>query len=127
MKKRERKKNNTKKILLILFLLISIGGILFILLNFSGSINEIDYSKYYNDIVRVNKDSKIYLFNENEYVESGIVYKDTLLKLDNIEDPKNKYFKISSMDDEYYIEYSNVDKSDNFYLNSDRYLRRIEN
>lgn len=125
MKKRERKKNNTKKILLILFLLISIGGILFILLNFSGSINEIDYSKYYNDIVRVNKDSKIYLFNENEYVESGIVYKDTLLKLDNIEDPKNKYFKISSMDDEYYIEYSNVDKSDNFYLNSDRYKNYI--
>lgn len=125
MKKRERKKNNTKKILLILFLLISIGGILFILLNFNGSINEIDYSKYYNDIVRVNKDSKIYLFNENEYVESGIVYKDTLLKLDNIEDPKNKYFKISSMDDDYYIEYSNVDKSDNFYLNSDRYKNYI--
>ena len=57
MKKRERKKNNTKKILLILFLLISIGGILFILLNFNGSINEIEYSKYYKDIVRVHKDS----------------------------------------------------------------------
>lgn len=128
MKKRVRKKNNVKKLLIILLLLLLIVGIIFIVLKFKSSIDNIvdnDYSKYYSDIIKVKKDSKIYTLNNDSYIESGLVYKNTLLELSQIEDKKNKYFKISSLDDEYYIEYNNVEKIDSFYNINDRYKNYI--
>lgn len=78
-----------------------------------------NYSEY---VITIN-DSPIYKKIDNEYKEIGTIYKDTNIQLENIEvSLKNEYFKIISLDEEYYINYKDVNKSqkeekDKRYLN----------
>ena len=66
---------------------------------------------HYNQYVKTNVKTNLLIKNSDKYEESGSVYSDVSLELDDIEIKLDtKYFKIKNSD--YYIEFSTVDKSD---------------
>lgn len=72
-------------------------------------------SSHYKDSVIVNKDSNLYLFYKDKFVESGKVYKNTILHLDSdIKiDHKTEYFKLENSN--YYIKYNDVERTEESY------------
>lgn len=121
--KRENSSKKKKKVLLVfLFVLVVVFWGVLIIYN---SEKKIDYSKYYSEIVMVNKDATLYVYRDNKYIESGTAYSDYIVKLDSLDDDSEGYFKISSMDDEYYIKYCDVEKSDSYYATNTRYKKYI--
>ena len=81
---------------------------------------SIDYSDLYNDYVKVLKDKKILVLEDNSYNEIGTVYENYLLELEKTESIKDGYFKIKGLD--YYVGYDNLlkineIKRDDFYKN----------
>lgn len=125
MKQRRKRKKNIKKVFFLLLLVLLVVGIIYFCVQKNNIPKIVDYSKYYSEIVKVKYDTKLYINNGGEYIENGIVYRGTLLKLEKQDEFKNKYFKISSLDDDYYIEYDSVEKSDDFYTLNDRYKQYI--
>lgn len=130
----KRKKINKKNVLIFIGLIVMLVSISIIILVNNKDDNKlnivpkdevVDYSSYYSEVVKTNKDAEIYTFSDNEYQNVGIVYKDTLLNLDSLIDKNNEYFKIKDMDSEYYIKYSDVTKSDSYYDISNRYKNYI--
>ncbi len=91
-----------------------------------GTILTNNYVKYYSEIVKIKNDTSLYTLNDNNYEVNGKIYKDTIVKLDKPTDKKNKYFKITDLDNEYYIEYSDIEAVDNYYQVNDRYKRYIK-
>lgn len=77
----------------------------------------------YSEYVVTIKDSNLYVLENNKYKLAGVVSKDTVLKLDDLDMNSNdKYFKVLDLDRTYYIKYSDVSKAskkekDNRYLN----------
>lgn len=85
-----------------------------------------EISSHYSENVTTTRDSLIYTLEEGKYVESGMVYKDAILGLDNIEINKDtEYFLINSLNDKYYIRYDNVTPSDKKDEINDRYKNYI--
>ena len=72
-----RKKKNTKKIVLlivVIFALTLIGiGLYFVLEK--GNITKPNYDDYYSEYVITNKESKIYIKDNDEYKETGLIGK----------------------------------------------------
>ena len=81
--------------------------------------DSLEIINHYNKYVKVNNESTLYKMENNELKEIGKVNKDINLELDDIH--KN-YYKIKNLN--YYIEYKNVDKIDNYEVN-DRYKRYV--
>ena len=78
----------------------------------------------YGEFVKTNKEAKIYVLDK-EYKESGVISKDAILSLDKQELTfETKYFKITNLDQEYYISYEDVSKAESISKN-DRYLNYI--
>ncbi len=132
MPKRRKKIKLKKKniaIFIIIVILIIIGIVILVntLLNKKdlGTILTNDYSKYYSEIVKIKNDTSLYTLKGNNYEESGKIYKDTIVKLDELTDKKNQYFKISDLDNEYYIKYSDIEAVDNYYQEDNRYKKYI--
>lgn len=125
MKRERKRKKGIRKIFFLLLLFLLVVGIIYFLLQKKNVTKIVDYGKYYSEIVKVKYDTKLYVNTDGEYIEEGIVYKGTLLKLEKQDEFKSKYFKISSLDDDYYIEYNSVEKSDDFYTLDDRYKHYI--
>ena len=125
MKRERKRKKGIRKIFFLLLLILLVVGIIYFLLQKKNVTKIVDYGKYYSEIVKVKYDTKLYVNTDGEYIEEGIVYKGTLLKLEKQDEFKSKYFKISSLDDDYYIEYNSVEKSDDFYTLDDRYKHYI--
>lgn len=73
----------------------------------SQLINQI--YNHYNDVVVVNKDTKLYILNNYEYQEVGTIFKDSKLSLNKVDDfnRDTKYFKLKNLD--YYILYEDVE------------------
>jgi len=82
-----------------------------------------EINSHYNKYVIVNKDTKLYVNNNNEFIESGNIYKDTkvILKDTNI-DINTKYFLIDGID--MYISYEDVDKIEEYKIDK-TYLNYI--
>lgn len=70
---------------------------------------KVDISKYYDSYVKTNKKSKIYKLVDNEFTLVGELEKGQLVKL---KDGQDKYLKIDNLVNEYYIEYSDIDVSE---------------
>lgn len=85
-----------------------------------------EISSHYSENVITTRDSLIYTLEDDKYVESGMVYKDAILGLDNIDINKDiEYFLINSLDDKYYIKYDDVTPSDKKDEINDRYKNYI--
>ena len=75
---------------------------------------------HYDQYVKVSSDTSLF---DSDYKKVGIVYKDANLELDDIDiDASTKYFKIKDLD--YYISYSDVEKSTQLD-NNDRYKKYL--
>lgn len=80
---------------------------------------------HYKESVIVIEDAVLYSLDKDKYIESGKVFKNTIIYLDsNIKiDHKTKYFKLENSD--YYIEYNNVKKTDDGYKKNIDYKNYI--
>ncbi len=80
----------------------------------------------YNDYVSTNKDSKLYLLENNKYKEIGTISKDTIINLEATDITlETKYFKIVGLDSDYYISYEDIVKTEAKEKNK-RYLNYIK-
>ena len=132
MKKRRKRKSN-KKILIfgsiIIICILTITTVLMLtnkpLLNKKDNILP-DIINHYNKTVITNKVSKIYIKNNDEYKEIGTIEDSVILTLKDEEITENtRYFIVSNMDEEYYIKYNDVEKSESEYQKIERYKRYI--
>ena len=132
MKKRRKRKSN-KKILIfgsiIIICILTITTVLMLtnkpLLNKKENILP-DIINHYNKTVITNKVSKIYIKNNDEYKEIGTIEDSVILTLKDEEITENtRYFIVSNMDEEYYIKYNDVEKSESEYQKIERYKRYI--
>ena len=124
-----RKKKSNKKIVLLIvvvFALTLIGiGLYFVLEK--GNITNItksNYDDYYSEYVITNEESKIYIKDNNEYKETGLIGKNIELSLNN-ENSNDGYFNIAYFDSKYYIFYEDVNKIDELSEIDDRYKNYI--
>ncbi|MGM9876932.1 MAG: polysaccharide deacetylase family protein [Bacilli bacterium] len=124
-----RKKKSNKKIVLlivVIFVLTLIGiGLYFVLEK--GNITNItkpNYDDYYSEYVITNKESKIYIKDNNEYKETGLIGKNIELSLNN-ENCNDGYFNIDYFDNKYYIYYEDVNKINELSKIDDRYKNYI--
>lgn len=92
-------------------------------------INEI--TNQYNEFVMTNKESKLYILENDKYKEIGTVSPNTIFNLDKFLITKDtKYFKVLGLDQDYYIKYQDVDKTeakekDKRYLNYIKFNKTI--
>lgn len=78
----------------------------------------------YSEYVITTKDTKLYKL-EDDYIEFGSISKDVVVTLENQElTHETEYFKITSLDEEYYISYKDVAKTEKVKENK-RYLKYI--
>lgn len=127
-----RKRCNGRKKIIILVILIMVclivGIVVFLYLKKEKIDNKInDVSNHYSEIVTTNKKSNIYTYDNDNYIKVGTIEKDILLSLKKqIIDENTKYFIINNLDEKYYIDYKNVEKSsDTLKDKDDRYKRYI--
>ena len=124
-----RKKKSNKKIVLlivVIFALTLIGTGLYFVLE-KGNVTNItkpNYDDYYSEYVITNKESKIYIKDNNEYKEAGLIGKNIELSLNN-ENSNDGYFNIAYFDSKYYIYYEDVNKIDELSEIDDRYKNYI--
>ena len=129
--KRQRKIKKSRVIIVIMIIIIILGGLGYITFNYIKK-NNIELKKektikeinsHYNEFVKTNKESKLYNSNNEEV---GTIGNNVELSLDNetISDT-TKYFKITTFDDEYYINYKDVNKIDKLSEINDRYKNYI--
>lgn len=113
--KRKRKSQRRKIIIVILLIivLLIIGYFISMKYNndnshFRNNNSVAKISDHYNEFVKTNKEAKLY---NNKYEEIGTVGKNVELSLAKEKISKDtKYFKVTTFDEDYYIEYQNVDK-----------------
>lgn len=108
----------------IVLVLIGCTGIYFMLKNKDKEVIKINYNDYYSKYVITNKDSKIYIKNNSEYNEVGIIGNNIELTL-NSENDNDGYFNINDFDSKYYIYYEDINKIDELSSIDDRYKEYI--
>ena len=124
---RKRKKSKNKKIAFVVLLIILTlsSAVVYYLINEknikeqikSNTIKEIQ--NHYNNIVITNKETNLYDKDENEVGRLG---KNVELTLEEEQiTAETKYFKITNLDEEYYIKYQDVEKLNNLSSFDDRY------
>lgn len=127
------KKSKVILILVILIIVIFILGIFgYIYYNnkseerkVKDKINEIN--SHYNQMVITSKRSAIYKYIDDKYTTVGSIEKGVLLSLKEQKiDENTKYFTIDNLDEDYYINYNDVEKSNEVFKEKDeRYKRYI--
>ena len=128
--KRKRKSQRRKIIMVILLIIVLLIIGYFISMKYNNdnshfrnnnSVTKI--SDHYNEFVKTNKEAKLY---NNKYEEIGTVGKKVELSLAKEKISKDtKYFKVTTFDEDYYIEYQNVDKINKLTETNDRYKNYI--
>ena len=111
-----------KIFLLILFLLIVTGVILYFIVD-KDVLESVNYLDYYNQYVVTNKEAKIYIKENDNYIESGMIGNNVELELNEYND--SDYFNIKDFDSEYYIYYEDVNKIDSLSEIDNRYKEYI--
>lgn len=123
------KKSNLLKIVLIIIIFLIIGALVF----FNSSVKKqdnikeekIDISVYYNEFVKTNKETKIYIQENEEYKKIGIIASGVELTLNELTKAQDQYFNIKDFDAKYYISYLDVDKLDELTTQNQRYKKYI--
>ena len=118
MNRRRKKRKQTKAVLIILIMLLLLGGSVVGYRIYSEKIAEKkeenlkkDIATHYNKYIKVTKDTDLYKLNNNKYEKIGKITKDQELTLSDIEPTiDDTYFKIDSLEGEYYIYYKDVSK-----------------
>ena len=126
-------KNKIKYIIFLLLIIIIVLVSFFVCRNHKRKeyeesiVNKInDIKSHYSETVKTNKDSTIYIFTNDKYEEVGMIGKDVVLSLKDIEiDKDTKYFVITSFEEEYYVLYDDVDIYNDNNLAEDRYKKYI--
>lgn len=120
------KKSKVILILVILIIVISILGIFgYIYYNnkneekkVKDKINEIN--SHYNQMVITSKRSAIYKYIDDKYTTVGSIENGVLLSLKEQKiDENTKYFTIDNLDEDYYINYNDVEKSNEVFKEKD--------
>jgi len=128
------KRSNKKVIILILIILI-----IFITLTFTAyKLNQLrieknnrealqkDILSHYNEFVVTNKETEIYILDNNEYKSVGKIGNNIELSLEETNiTHETTYLKINSFDEEYYVYYKDINKIDEITKHNDRYKRYI--
>ena len=133
-KKIDDKKNINNKKNIIIFMVVVILLLVLLVILFKNNyikkqqVNSYewveDVSVHLNEFVITNKDATIYTLNKhNRYVKAGVIASHEELTLDI--DYKDEYFKIISFDEEYYINYKDVDSISKLTDEDTRYKRYI--
>ena len=127
-KNKNKRKNN--KIIYIIFALIILAIIILLIIYQSNNKDKLkveikDFSKYYNEVVITNEDAKIYEYSNDNYNEIGIIHKETKILLEEPSDKTSEYFKIKDLNNEYYIKYSSINKTEEYYKENSRYKKYI--
>ncbi len=136
-KHKKKKKKLKKWVYLIVFLIsaIIVGLVVYLLINNANKkrleegkrINEerlAEIQSHYNNVVKVNDKSNLYVRNNDNYEIIGYVYKDNVFELgETTIDIDTKYFNIK--DSDYYIEYQYVDKVEKQEEYSSRYKKYL--
>lgn len=76
----------------------------------------------YTENVKTKEKATLYKKNNNEYIEAGEISKNVELHLKQVED---KYYIIDNLDQEYYINYKDVEKIDSLTPIDQRYKKYI--
>lgn len=127
MRKRNKKNNKGLLIIISIISIILIGAAIYIYTSTSrekkieNKITEI--KEHYNEYVSTNKETILY---SQDGEEIGKLGNDVELTLSEQKIERNtKYFKISSLDGEYYVKYQDVDKIEELKKKNERYLNYI--
>jgi len=124
-----RNRNGSQKwlvicIVILLLLLVGVYAVYFVsngdILNDKPE-EKFDVTEYFNEYVVTNKESDIYIKENNEYRKIGTFGKDVELSLNEITNNEDEYFNIKDFDSEYYINYKDVDKIETLEEIDDRY------
>lgn len=119
-----KKKFSIKLLFLIILLIIILLFIVGYLFTTSKDKEEkVNYYDYYNEYVITNKEAKIYVKENDSYIESGVIGNNVELELN--EYSGSQYFNIKDFDSEYYIYYEDVNKIDGLSEVDDRYKEYI--
>lgn len=81
---------------------------------------------HYNDVVKVNKDSKIYIYEDNKYKEIGTIFNGEIINLERetIDYDVTK-FHIKDLNNKFYINYEDVDSIYNDQEYNEKYKNYI--
>lgn len=93
-------------------------------LEHQASVSEI--KKHYNNYVKTNKKTDLYIYNNDKYIKAGNVEKniELALKKQNIK-YNTSYFEIIGFNKKYYVYYKDVDAIEELTKKSDRYKKYI--
>lgn len=123
-----KKNKNIKVVFLVFFIIISfllISNRIKVLKQIKIKEIEKKIKSHYSNIVVVNKDAPLYIYNDNEYIKVGMISKDEIINLEKIITFKEEYFKIKEFDNSYYIKYQDVLPTKNTPKNDKRYQKYI--
>lgn len=76
----------------------------------------------YSENVKTKENSTIYIKKEGQYIDAGQISKNVELHLNKVD---NVYYQIDSLDQEYYINYKDVEKIDKLAEKNQRYKKYI--
>lgn len=133
-KQRKRhKKKRSLTISILLILIIAIGGI-YVVYDMKQKEIETEHKnhiaqiqKHYNKFVITNKLTSLYEKENDKYVPTSKIQKDEMLTLEEKEDftYTDEYFKVTTFDKEYFVNYKDIDKLDNPVEYTSRYKNYI--
>lgn len=87
---------------------------------------ENEIKAVYNTIVKTKNEAKVYKYEKDKYIESGLISEGLQLNLEQIEPTyKNEYLKISDFTKDFYINYKDIVKEEKDIEYDKRYLKYI--
>jgi hypothetical protein len=85
-----------------------------------------EISSHYNELVKTNKDAKIYIYENGKYDEVGTIYNDEIISLEDMEIKYNTTkFHIKDLEGKYYIDYQDVEPVEEKREYDERYKEYI--
>ena len=134
-RKRKKRVNKKKIIIFIIIILILIITSLAVVYKINNKKQielqqeklKQEISSHYNQYVKTNKETNIYILKNSEYIETGKIGLNQELTLEDTEITyKDEYFKINTFDEEYYIYYKDIDIIEELSnIKNDRYKNYI--
>ena len=127
MSRRKKSKIKVNMILLIAILSLISVSIYFIITKDTKILKEekLDTSLYYNEFVKTNKETNLYIKENDEYKIAGKIGNNIELSLNEISDTEDPYFNIKDLDEKYYINYKDVQKINELSEIDQRYKEYI--
>lgn len=138
MVKKEKRSRKRKKIILIVSLLLVTFLIIILFLIYGNKFGYKDKKNFnnnkeiiqshYNKYVKTNKEASLYMLVDDNYSIVGQIGENIEVTLsDQVVNNETKYFKVEDFEDDFYVNYQDVDKIDELSSNidGDRYKNYI--